>query len=92
MLKLFLCPSSLIDSRANAKGSSIVDTIDSTEALRLLWLVVRTFNTMAETPIPEDKYHSFLAKSLPQIFELFLAGMPLLNCPLAPSPRLHLTL
>jgi hypothetical protein len=69
-----------VDTKAKAKGSSIPDVADATEALRLLWAVMRAFQALSENeqslPVPEEKYHSFLSKLLPQIFEVFLAGTP----------------
>jgi hypothetical protein len=70
--------SGLVDTKAKSKGSSIPDVADATEALRLLWAVMRAFQALSASeqslPVPEEKYHSFLSKLLPQVFEVFLAG------------------
>lgn len=74
---LNLVKSGLVDTKAKAKGSSIPDVADATEALRLLWAVMRAFQALSASeqslPVPEEKYHSFLSKLLPQVFEVFLA-------------------
>jgi hypothetical protein len=80
---LYLC-SGLVDTKAKAKGSSIPDVSDATEALRLLWAVVRAFQALSASeqslPVPQEKYHSFLSKLLPQIYEVFIAGTPSVSC------------
>jgi hypothetical protein len=73
-----------VDTKAKAKGSSIPDVADATEALRLLWAVVRAFQALSASeqslPVPQEKYHSFLSKLLPQIYEVFIAGTPSISC------------